>query len=691
MSEFAYIELPLIEPSRTNPRKNFNAAKLAELAESIKATGVHQPVLVRPLPGSRVEETTWLPGSAARRTMRPAYELVCGERRMRASHLAKVATIPALIRDLTDDQVLEIQIVENLQRDDLTELEEAEGYDALMTHSGINADAVGVKIGKSRAYVYSRLKLLDLSMECKDAMRAGKIDASRALLIARIPSFMLQAKALAEATKLDYKDEVMSVRALQTWLQQNVMLKLEHAKFKITDSRLVKDAGSCKDCPKRTGANPDLFADVAGADVCTDPDCYHAKEQAHRDALRTMAEKKGMRVIEGEEALELLASQHSNQVEGYSPLSQIRNDITLLGNNGHTLRSLLGTDAPAPVLFEHPRTKELIELVPTDEAEGVLLAKGLLKTEQTTAVKDTRKLEQQLEYLQHSINKDTRRAVRNALVADTKRAILATDDRQAKALLATNVLRAWLNAQFDIGQYDADDIAAALAFTIGEGLDESDALTRHINTSNHATLCRAMAVLLVSDDDFGQYVGSSDTEPLMLNAFTENLAVDVKAITRKATKAIKDDYAAQAKAIQAEIDAQNPPLPLPPLALPQLADSKAKTKKGPAYAAQRKPKTTPEEALSGIADAMQSMDRAATAPPEVPANEPGTTLASALDPLYDRALALVIKEQKASVRLFKATLGVGQTRAEQVLDLLQAAGKVSGCDVRGARKVLVQA
>lgn len=104
MTEFATIELTLIASSLTNPRKHFNPAKLAELAESIKTSGVHQPILVRPLPGSRVADTD----------RKVEFELVCGERRLRASQQAGVHAIPAMIRGLTDEQVLEIQIVENL-------------------------------------------------------------------------------------------------------------------------------------------------------------------------------------------------------------------------------------------------------------------------------------------------------------------------------------------------------------------------------------------------------------------------------------------------------------------------------------------------------------------------------------------------------------------------------------------------
>ena len=437
---FQTLPLAAIAPSLTNPRKSFNPERLAELANSIKASGVHQPILVRPLPGERVAETG----------RKVTHEIVAGERRYRASLLAGATTIPALVRTLTDADVLEIQIVENLQRDDLTQLEEAEGYQQLMHHSALTSDQVGAKIGKSRSYVYARLKLLDLSMECKDALRAGTIDASRALLIARIPDTALQAKALAYAAEPDYNGDLPSVRNFQTWLQANVMLKLESATFKITDSRLIASAGSCKDCPKRTGANPDLFQDVVGADVCTDPVCYHAKEDAHREAMIAQAEKKGMRFVQGDEAEDMFANTWHNMLDtDYTNLAQVRNDITTPdGRTGLTLRELLGKDAPAAMLIENPRNKNLIEAVPTDELMGVLLAKGLLKATEpakptaNTAARD-------LERLQTRAQIDTDRAVRKACWEATRDAILATDTKDAAKLLSSTVLRAWLLSQLD--------------------------------------------------------------------------------------------------------------------------------------------------------------------------------------------------------------------------------------------------
>lgn len=598
---FQTIPLAAIAPSLTNPRKAFNPERLAELVASIKASGVHQPILVRPLPGSRVAETG----------RKVTHEIVAGERRYRASMLAGATTIPALIRELSDQQVLEIQIVENLQRDDLTQLEEAEGYQQLMHHSQLTSDQVGAKIGKSRSYVYARLKLLDLSMECKDAMRAGQIDASRALLIARIPDTALQAKALKYAAEPTYNGDLPSVRNFQTWLQANVMLRLEEATFKITDSRLIAAAGSCKDCPKRTGANPDLFQDVAGADICTDPVCFHAKEDAHRTAMITQAEKKGMRFVQGDEAEDMFESTWQDRLDpDYTNLAQVRNDITTAdGRTGLTLRELLGKDAPGAVLIENPRNKNLIEAVPTDELQGVLLAKGLLKAlDQQDANKPGSKAAadaaRELEHLQTRAQIETNRAVRAAWWQATKDAILATDDKAALKLLNNDVLRGWMLSQLDEYNIEEDDLAMAMGCTLDEGCDANDALALHAKSKSmgQAALCRAAAIVMMMNDNSPQ----SDYEPTILTALSAATGVPAKAIIKETTAKVKAEYAAQIAEVRKALT------PTAPLAQPSTPPAAAKSKAGAKPPAKAKPaKLSAEEAQSGIAQAMQEAERAA--------------------------------------------------------------------------------
>ncbi len=575
--QFATLPVASIVPSTTNPRQHFDDAKLVELSLSIQASGVHQPILVRPLPGHRVHSTDRC----------VTHEIVAGERRWRASQLGKVGTIPVMVRELTDTEVLEIQIIENLQRADLTELEEAEGYERLMQASEITAEAVGTKIGKSRSYVYARLKLLDLCTEARTALRQGEIDASRALLIARIPDGKLQIKALAEATVKNYAGELGSFRTFQTWLQTNVMLRLERAPFQITDAKLVASAGSCKDCPKRTGANPDLFADVESADICTDPPCYDSKTKAHRDHLVAKAAAKGMQVIEGKEA-KAICSPYSTQLKGYSPLDQKRLDIDA---SAPSLRKLLGKDAPNPVLIENPFTKELIEAVPTEEAEALLVVKGALKAtaKQRDVDEEIEDLRQQAEY---RISGQTRAAVWDAI----KTSVFSSANL-GELFGNADFLRAWLSHKLEI---ESDHDAAVQWFNATtDDLQDEAALQQRIQRASTVELQRAAAVHLLEDNSTENYYTRNNGWPL-LEAAAPALGVDLNPIAAEVKKTIQAEVAAKVKALKAEAKTAQPTLideaPAAQAAKP------AKPKRGAPV------KASAEEVMQGIATAMQGLE-----------------------------------------------------------------------------------
>jgi ParB/RepB/Spo0J family partition protein len=264
-----------IVPSKTNPRKRFDPVPLQELADNIAKHGILMAILCRPLPGS-TDGTL---------------EIIAGERRWRAAALAGLAEVPIRVVYVDDLDMLELQIIENLQRQDLHELEEAESYEALLLahkgDAGYGVDEIAAKVGKSRAYVYARLKLCALRPKARTAFYDGELTASTALLLARIPVPDLQDKALKEITK--GHDGVMSYRAAADHVQRTYMLRLDQAKFKIADATLLPGAGACTECPKRTGANPDLFSDVGSADVCTDPLCFGNKRVAHGERIRHAA------------------------------------------------------------------------------------------------------------------------------------------------------------------------------------------------------------------------------------------------------------------------------------------------------------------------------------------------------------------------------------------------------------------
>lgn len=281
---FGIIPVELIRPSATNPRKRFDNASLAELANSIKQSGLGQPILVRPLPD--IEDD--IPDRV---------EIIAGERRFRACKLAGIEMIPAIVRDMSDVEVLEFQLVENLQREDVHPIEEAEGYERLMQQHRYSADQLAERVGKSRSYIYGRLKFCALAPAARTAFYEGKLTASTALLVARIPLPALQEQATKEISSWNGSDP-MSYRQAVRHVQSRYMLELDEAPFEITDVKLVPAAGSCQDCPKRTGNQPELFSDIQNADVCTDPDCFDGKKKAHYALVFHAAQKKGIPVHE---------------------------------------------------------------------------------------------------------------------------------------------------------------------------------------------------------------------------------------------------------------------------------------------------------------------------------------------------------------------------------------------------------
>ncbi len=175
------IPIELIHRNPDQPRRRFAEAQIAELADSIREKGVLQPVLVRPAPG--------MPGE---------YQLVAGERRWRASQQAGLRAMPALVRDLDDRQVLEIAIVENVQRSDLGVIEESLSYKALMDRFGRTQEEVSKVVGKSRPHVANALRLLTLPDEIQGFLAEGRMTAGHARALVGHPNAVALAREVIE-------------------------------------------------------------------------------------------------------------------------------------------------------------------------------------------------------------------------------------------------------------------------------------------------------------------------------------------------------------------------------------------------------------------------------------------------------------------------------------------------------------
>ncbi|ASI68528.1 hypothetical protein BA022_08135 [Diaphorobacter nitroreducens] len=605
------VEVALIEESTTNPRKHFDATKLQELADSIAATGVHQPILLRPLPGHRVPDT-W--GFRRKDAPLPAYELVAGARRLRACRLAKVAEIPAMIRELTDEQALEIQVIENLQREDVTELEEAEGYEVLMRTGNINADQVAAKIGKSRSYVYARLKILDLHTNAREALRSGDIDFSKALLIARIPDEALQLKALRYCSERNYLGEPRGQRDCAQHVQQNYMLKLSGAPFKITDAGLVPKAGSCKECPKRTGANPDLFQDVGSADVCTDPPCFHAKEEAHATAMKREALARGQQIIEGREAKTLMPNSWSTEVKGYLRLDDKADSPT-----DKPLRKLIGKvmeqHGIQPTLVANPhKGGQLVAVLTPDQVEGLLKAAD--NTE--AAAKIEEQAQQDARYAKQRSDADAKQAYEtqwrwDVLTAAWKEITSpefsgAVPTDEVLRLLATNMARAY-------NQDRAKRLCKLL--DLGKVAPQAGLLQYIADTETPSDVLQLL--VMFNDVEYRHWLGKDDNEGLMLVASQYGVHIDaVKAKTKANQRA-----AAKAQATPAKSEAPKGSSPHDPAAQASAVRGGGKAKKkGPAApAGGEAPKTSAAHASAQIAEALAALKEDHDQAPAAQGNE----------------------------------------------------------------------
>lgn len=166
-----------VRPSALNPRKDFTDKDLQDLSNSIRNKGLVQPLIVRPSG-----------------TLENGYEIVAGERRWRAAQMAELSSVPVIVRDLTDRQLLEIAIIENVQRADLNAVEEALGYQELMDRFNYTQDELSTVIGKSRSHVANMLRLLKLPIEIQAYVRGGEISAghARALVGASEAEFLVK-------------------------------------------------------------------------------------------------------------------------------------------------------------------------------------------------------------------------------------------------------------------------------------------------------------------------------------------------------------------------------------------------------------------------------------------------------------------------------------------------------------------
>ena len=284
MQTIEYIETLNIRSSDLNPRKTFDDDSINELSKSIVEVGILQPIILRASKYKKGVES---------------YELVCGERRWRAAKMANLDKVPAIVRELKDQEALDLMITENLQRKDVSPLEEAEAFQNLITHRKYDIPTLVTRFGKTESYIRHRLKLNDLIPNFKALLQNEVIGIGHALEICK-----LQEKDQGELYSSNYTEKdrlsgywsLPTVKRLKSEIERNFTLKLEDAAFDIDDTTLNQKAGSCLACIKNTSSNLFLFPDSPSTGVCLDRSCFKQKSDVHfdRELKRIQEEEPGI-------------------------------------------------------------------------------------------------------------------------------------------------------------------------------------------------------------------------------------------------------------------------------------------------------------------------------------------------------------------------------------------------------------
>lgn len=399
MEAIDHIRLDRIAPDAAQPRKHFDETKLNELAASITKHGVQQPICVRPVAGKAGH-----------------YTIVFGERRWRASEIAGLDTIPAIVDTEANDDpnaLLERQLIENAQREDLHPLEEGEALRTLHEQHIYGIEELAAKVGKSRSHVYARIALTKLAPGVQKAMLEGRLPHAHGELIGRIPDHKLQEQCCKEVLgqvnhdvlrnledvglrheavnekderavwQGDSKKQTLSFRATAQLVRRRYQTRLSLATFDPADAALTP-AGPCGPCPHNSGNQPELpgMSAPAKADsYCGNLPCFEQKTAAQWKRTADAARAEGKKVFEGKKAEAMFygAGQLKSD-SGYAvPTQRLPYSVIQSYDNKLTYKKLLGKHiAEVPKAIVQDERGAAVEVLDQKKAIEILRERKLL-------------------------------------------------------------------------------------------------------------------------------------------------------------------------------------------------------------------------------------------------------------------------------------------------------------------------
>jgi ParB/RepB/Spo0J family partition protein len=308
--------------------------------------------------------------------LRVAYEVVIGGRRHAAALLAGLQVVPAIVRMLSNDQVREIQLIENVQRKDLEPVEQGQGYKDLIDNHGYTADSLAEKLGMSKTHVYAMVKLAQAPPTGVRLFNEGKISRTHLELVSRIPNPEQRETAAQKLLKPRWAGgDMLSVRELKASIEQDYMRQLKGAPFPTEDAELVPEAGPCSTCPKRTGNDRQTFPD-GRADVCTDTACFALKVSTWKTQELERIKEKGIKVLSEPERKRVFPYGGCTEVNYACGYLDLKDQVTVKGKRP-SFRQLVGEELKDKIVAAVDDENHVHYLVLKEDAAPVLKKKGV--------------------------------------------------------------------------------------------------------------------------------------------------------------------------------------------------------------------------------------------------------------------------------------------------------------------------
>ena len=361
-SKLMEIEVSRINPSPRNPRKTISKEELAELAQSIKAQGLLQPITVRPVDLDVLNKD----GS----TTHIDFEVVCGERRYRAVRMNDSATIACIVKEMTDEEAYEAMITENLQRKDVDPIEEAFAFGELI-NSGKSIDEVAARFGKTKRFVQERVKLNTLISPLKELTTSGNIPIAGAFMLAKLTEDLQ--KAYYENIKNRYGDMselTIEVREINGWISREFMM-LESAPFLEYDEEDETKPPTeewntcfekCANCCMNTGNSGCLFYSMKEDHRCTDRKCFEKKAAAY---WFNKIEQFGERITKEGDAVQVgnvIIVDGGDEQYGYENVKRIRKALLqMISDKGYMIAKPAAFDGQCKYYGDDDRIPKLLK------------------------------------------------------------------------------------------------------------------------------------------------------------------------------------------------------------------------------------------------------------------------------------------------------------------------------------------